>query len=221
MKKAILTVAAAAFAAGMARGELASVELAPGETPVTAAWRGVMVHAISTNAAGTVTLKRISRHAVEWLEERTETNETYAAAWSNVVLRAVTNTTITVWRTNEAWRVVETNGTTNVVVATNFVAQATNAIPVRVRDDMIVTTNVTVDVVSQTNIPYMVVSGTNVAKVAEVRSAMKCVTNALAELTLSGGLATNAVGWVLAPGEAIEASGSAFSGGRVQLIIER
>ena len=217
----------AAIAAAMALGAaqqngcgLAALELKAGENPISAPAKAVALHAISTNATGTVTLQKVTRLKLEWEELRTVTNETYTTAWSNLT-HTVTNEIVSAWRTN-AVVTVATNGTTNIVVHTNFLAKARNAAPATYPyPDLLLTTNAVVETVAYTNVPYQAVVGRSVRTMAIPREATKAVTNALASVTLSGGFKTNAVECLLAPGDVICANGTAFSGGRVQLIVER
>ena len=202
-------------------GRLAVMELRGGENPVASPARTVALQAISTNASGTVTLKKVTRLNLEWEEVRTVTNETYATAWSNLT-HTVTNAIVSAWRTN-AVVTVATNGTTNIVVTTNFLAKAQNAAPATYPyPDLMLTTNLVAETVVYTNVPYQAVVGQNVMTLAIPMRATKEVTNDLMSVTLSGGFAaTNMAESVLAPGDIICASGTAFSGGRVQLIVDR
>ena len=72
-----------------------------------------------------------------------------------------------------------------------------------------------------TNVAYQAVTSRRVTNVWEPRRVTKEVTNDLANVTLSGGFKTNAVECLLLPGDVIVGSGTAFKGGRVQLIVER
>ena len=64
--KRFLVMAAVAAMAMAAHAGLASLELRPGENPVAAPAKAVALQAISTNAAGTVTLKKVTRLKLEW-----------------------------------------------------------------------------------------------------------------------------------------------------------
>ena len=203
-----------------ARGSVAAVEMRSGENTVAAPAKTVALQAISTNEAGTVTLKKVTRLKLEWSEMRTVTNETYATAWSNLT-HTVTNDIVTAWRTN-AVATVTTNGTTNIVVTTNFLARVVNATPVYPYPDLMITTNRVAETVAYTNVPYQAVIHRSVKTVMEPRWATREVTNEMLSVTLSGGFtATNMAECILAPGDVVIGSGTAFSGGRVQLIIER
>ena len=213
-----MMVMAAAVCAGCAfAGELATMELRPGENPVAAAGRAVALQAISTNAAGTVTLKKVTRLKLEWEEMRTLTNEVYVTAWSNLT-HTVTNDIVSAWRTNTVVT-IETNGTTNVTVTTNFLARVVNATPTYPYADLMITTNRMETSEVYTNVAYQAVIARKVETVAVPRRVTKEVTNDLANVTLTGGYKTNAVESLLLPGDVIVGSGTAFQGGRVQLIV--
>ena len=211
MKKLLLTVCLAAFASIGAIAELASVGLEVGDNELPAPCRGVMLHAISTNAAGTVTLKKVSSLSYTWLEWQTVTNVAYGTAWSNLT-HTVTNDVVTAWRTNAV------DGT----VATNFLARAVNEVPsVYPWPDLLILTNKVEASVVYTNIPYAVETARAVARRLMPRSVSKYVTNDLLSVTLSSGFKTNAVNCIFAPGDFIVGSGTAFNGGNVRLIVER
>ncbi len=217
MKKLLLTVCLVAFASIGARAELASVSLEAGDNAVPAPCRAVMVHAISTNASGTVTLKKVSSFSLAWIDWQTVTNITYGTAWSNLT-HTVTNDMVSAWRTNA----VTVAGTTNTVVETNFLARAMNAIPsVYPWPDLLITTNKLTGVEVYTNIPYKVESSRRVMPYTIQRRASKYVTNDICNVTLSSGFKTNAVSGIFAPGDFIYASGTAFKGGRVTLVISK
>ena len=211
MKKLLLIVCLAAFASFGARAELASVSLEAGDNAVPAPCRAVMIHAISTNASGTVTLKRVSSYSHTWIEWQTVTNVTYGTAWSNLT-HTVTNNIVTAWRTN----------TVDGVAYTNFIARAANAVPsVYPWPDLMILTNKVASIVVYTNIPYRIESSRRIETVGVPRRAERSVTNDLVSVTLSSGFKTNTVNGIFAPGDYIHASGMAFGGGRVQLIIEK
>ena len=213
-------MAVALFALG-AVAELASVGLKTGNNAVPAPCRAVMLHAISTNASGTVTLKKVSSYSLAWIDWQTVTNITYGTAWSNLT-HTVTNDVVTAWRTNLVDAIVSTNGVTNLVVATNFLARAVNEVPsVYPWPDLLILTNKVESSVVYTNIPYRIESSRRVERVGVPRRAEKSVTNDLASVTLSSGFKTNAVSCLFAPGDFISASGTAFKGGKVQLIVEK
>ena len=91
MKK-LFTVYCALFAA-VAIGGMASIEVGTGMREVDRPARAVGVQAISTNASGTVTIKKVTPLVVEWYEPATVTNVTYRSATSNVLYTA----TETLW----------------------------------------------------------------------------------------------------------------------------
>ena len=215
--KRMMTMAAAMCAACAMAGELATMELRAGENQVAAAARAVALQAVSTNASGTVTMKKVTKLKLEWEEYRTLTNLTYATAWSNLT-HTVTNDVVSAWRTN-AVVTVETNGVTNIVVTTNFLATVVNATPTYPYEDLMITTNRVAETVAYTNVPYQAVIATKVETVAIPHRATKEVTNDIASVTLSGGFKTNAVDCLLLPGDFVHASGTALKGGRVQLVI--
>ena len=221
MKRLITILAAAVLTAFCARAELASVSLEAGDNAIPAPCRAVLLHAISTNASGTVTLKKVSSFSIAWIERQTVTNVTYGTAWSNLT-HTVTNDIVTAWRTNLVDTIVATNGVTNLVVATNFLARAVNEVPsVYPWPDLLILTNKLASSVVYTNIPYQVETSRRVETVGIPRRTEKSVTNDLASVTLSSGFKTNTVNCLFAPGDWISASGTAFKGGQVQLIIEK
>lgn len=224
MNKMIITLIMTlfAFAANAVRLEsLSAVELKEGDNTVLTPARAVMLHAIGTNASGTVTLKKVTALSITWNETRTVTNIAYTTAWSNLT-HTVTNDIVTAWRTNAVEIAISTNGVTNVVVATNFLARAVNAVPsVYPWPDLLILTNKEPTSVIYTNIPYQVEFSRRIERVVTPRHASRFVTNDLITATLSSGFKTNAVDCIFAPGDYIYASGTAFSGGRVQLIISR
>lgn len=220
MKKLMILAAAAAIAAS-AVAELASVGLKAGDNAVPTPCRAVMIHAISTNASGTVTLKKVSSMSYTWVDWQMVTNVAYGTAWSNLT-HTVTNDEVTVWRTNLVDTIVSTNGVTNLVVTTNFLARAVNEVPsVYPWPDLLILTNKVEASVVYTNIPYVVETASAVTRRLMPRSVSKYVTNDICSVTLSSGFKTNGVSGVFAPGDYIYASGTAFSGGKVQLIIEK
>ena len=171
-----------------------------------------MIHAISTNESGTVTLKKVSSYSLAWTDWQTVTNITYGTAWSNLT-HTVTNDVVTAWRTNLVDTIVSTNGVTNLVVATNFLARAVNQVPsVFPWPDLLILTNKVASSVVYTNIPYRIESSRHDEVCHAVRRA---------SVPLSSGFKTNTVNCLFAPGDWITASGTVFSGGRVQLIIEK
>ena len=209
MKK-IMMIALVAFAAASAHA-LDAVELKEGDNAVQTPAQAVMLHAISTNASGTVVLKKVTALSISWNETRTVTNIIYTTAWSNLT-HTVTNDMVSAWRTN----------TVAGVAQSNFLARAMNAIPsVYPWPDLLITTNKLTGVEVYTNIPYRVESSRRVMPYTIQRQASRYVTNDICNVTLASGFKTNAVSGVFAPGDYIYASGTAFKGGRVQLIISK
>ena len=212
MKKAtILAVFAAAAALALHGESLSAVDLAEGECPLPVPSRAVLLHAVSTNATGTVTLKKVTTLAYSWMERQTLTNIAYTTAYSNLT-HDVTNDLVTAWRTNAVGTAVQSN----------FLARAVNALPsVYPWLDLLFTTNEVVTAEVYTNIAYQVEADRTILTRLVPRSAGKVVTNDLCSVTLSGGFKTNAVDCIFAPGDVILGSGTAFKGGRVQLIISK
>jgi len=218
MKKLMMILAACASIAAYA--ELSAVEIHAGTNAVPTPAKGVLLHAVSTNASGTVTLTKLTTLALAWNETRTVTNVTYTTAWSNLT-HVVTNDYVTAWRTNLVSSII-TNGVTNIVVATNFIDRAVNAVPsVYPWPDLLITTNKVPVVEVYTNVPYQVEASRTILTLDTPRTFTKYVTNDICTVTLSAGFKTNAVNCVLAPGETVIGSGTAFEGGRIQLIFER
>lgn len=209
--KRMITVLAAFMLAASAWAAYDAVPLEAGDNIVPAPCSGVMLHAISTNASGTVVLKKVTALSITWNETRTVTNIIYTTAWSNLT-HTVTNDMVSAWRTN----------TVAGVAQSNFLARAMNAIPsVYPWPDLLITTNKLTGVEVYTNIPYKVESSRRVMPYTVQRQASRYVTNDICNVTLASGFKTNAVSGVFAPGDYIYASGTAFKGGRVQLIISK
>ena len=209
--KRMITVLAAFMLAASAWAAYDAVQLDAGDNLIPAPCSGVMLHAISTNASGTVVLKKVTALSITWNETRTVTNIIYTTAWSNLT-HTVTNDMVSAWRTNAV----------NGAVQTNFLDRAVNAVPsVYPWPDLLITTNKVPVVEVYTNIPYQVESGRTIGTVSTPRAALKVVTNDICSVTLSQGFKTNAVNCVFAPGETVLGSGTAFPGGRIQLILER
>ena len=207
----ITTILAAFMLASSAWAAYDAVQLEVGNNAVPAPCAGVMLHAVSTNASGTVVLKKVTALDYAWLERRTVTNITYTTAWSNLT-HTVTNDIVSAWRTN----------TVDGIAQTNFIARAVNAVPsVYSWPDLLVTTNKEAVVAVYTNIPYRVEASRSVDVLMVPRHVVKCVTNDVCNVTLSSGFKTNAVSGVFAPGDFIYASGTAFKGGRVTLVISK
>ena len=205
------TILAAFMLASSAWADYDAVQLEVGDNALPTPCAGVMLHAVSTNASGTVVLKKVTALDYAWLERRTVTNVTYTTAWSNLT-HTVTNDIVSAWRTN----------TVDGVAQSNFLARAVNAVPsVYPWPDLLVTTNKEAVVAVYTNIPYRVEASRSVDVLAVPRHVLKCVTNDVCNVTLASGFKTNAVSGVFAPGDFIYASGTAFKGGRVTLVISK
>ena len=188
-----------------------AVLLEVGDNALPTPCAGVMLHAVSTNASGTVVLKKVTALDYAWLERRTVTNVTYTTAWSNLT-HTVTNDIVSAWRTN----------TVDGVAQSNFLARAVNAVPsVYPWPDLLITTNKLTGVEVYANIPYKVESSRRVMPYTIQRRASKYVTNDICNVTLASGFKTNTVSGVFAPGDYIYASGTAFKGGRVTLVISK
>ena len=85
-----LTTILAAFMLASAWADYDAVQLEVGDNALPTPCAGVMLHAVSTNASGTVVLKKVTALDYAWLERRTVTNVTYTTAWSNLT-HTVTN----------------------------------------------------------------------------------------------------------------------------------
>ena len=205
------TIIAAFMLASSTWADYDAVLLEVGDNALPTPCAGVMLHAVSTNASGTVVLKKVTALSITWNETRTVTNVIYATAWSNLT-HVVTNNIVSAWRTN----------TVDGVAQSNFLARAVNAMPsVYPWPDLLITTNKLTAVEVYTNIPYQVVSSRRVMPYTVQRRASKYVTNDVCNVTLASGFKTNAVSGVFAPGDFIYASGTAFKGGRVTLVISK
>lgn len=212
MKHILSLISILAFAAA-ARAEITSVAIIPGDNlllslPV----RAVAIKAVSTNATGTVKLDRITPLTVRWTEPEVVTTTNYVDVVTNLY-KTVTNNLVIAWRTRYLG---------NGVVQSNEYARAKNATPsYPAWPDIVVTTNKVVESESYTNWTYQVVGSVDIATNQAVRSTSKAWTNTIYNATLSGGIATNRLDAMLFPGEYLNASGTALSGGTATLIIER
>jgi hypothetical protein len=209
-KMTILAAMAATAAMAMSVHELNETENTIGTGPKLAPSQIVAARAMSTNAAGTVTLKRISTHEVSWLTFAPVTN-VLKEARTTVERRTVTNDVVTAWITN---RVSAT------VVESNFWARAINETPTNhPYANMVYVTNRVEAVEDVTNIVSEVVVGTNVTLKASWNTATVVKTNDVATLALSGGFAeTNLADVAMMPGDRLQATGTGMAGGKVLLM---
>lgn len=213
MKK--MMFAACAMAAMAAAAELRTVDFEEGD--VMSAGLGssqaVAARAMSTNATGTVTLKRVSSFEHGWYEYAPVTNILKKSV-TNVQRRTVTNDVVTAWITNRV------NSTT---VESNFWARAINETPTNhPYANMVYVTNRVEAVEDVTNIVSEVVTGTNVTLGATWKTAMVVVTNDIATLSLSGGFAeTNLAEVAIMPGDWVFATGTPMKGGKMLLMIRK
>ena len=212
MKRLALLISLFAFAAA-ARAELTSVAITSGDNPLLGSpARAVAVQAVSTNLTGTLTLARVSELVTRWNAPEVVTVTNYVDVTTNLY-RTVTNDVVTVWRTR---------GVGNGVVETNVYAQATNETPAYPDwPDLFITTNKVVATESYTNWTYQAVGSVVTATNTVERIWRREWTNTLYSTTLSGGIATNRLDAVIFPGDRIRASGTALSGGKATLILER
>ena len=172
---------AMAVACGGVLAALTGVELKKGANGAPGPCRAVAAQAVSTNASGTVALKRVTPLVVEWYDESTVTNYTYRPAMSNVTY-TVSNT---LW---QAW-------------STNALAGGARTL--------------------SSNVTYQVVDTVDVRITRTRRTAEKAVTNTLWNATLANGYKTNALDAAIFKGDILLGEGTAFDGGKVQLILER
>lgn len=212
MKHFFTPILILAFAAA-ARAEFTSVAITSGDNPISALpVRAVAIQVVSTNATGTVELVKVATHEMRWEEPEIATTTNYVDVTTNLY-HVVTNDIVTVWRTRTVG---------NGVVETNVYAQATNETPAYPDwPNLFVTTNKVEATESYTNWTYQVVGSVTVATNTAVRIWRREWTNALLSTTLSGGIATNRLDALIFPGESIRASGTALSGGKATLILER
>lgn len=213
MKK-MMTILAA-MAAMAAAAELRTVQLVEGETVSAGlgASQAVAARAMSTNATGTVTIKRVAAFEHGWYEYAPVTNILKKSV-NNVQRRTVTNDVVTAWITNRI------NSTT---VQSNFWARAINETPTNhPYANIVYVTNRVEAVEDVTNIVTEVVTGTNVTLGATWRTARIVVTNELATLSLSGGFAeTNLADRAIMPGDEVFATGTPMKGGRILLLMRK
>ena len=211
MKKHFLAfLALAASAAFAVRAEYSTLAL--GEEPAAVAnpVKAVAIQVVSTNAAGTVAVKRITPLVVNWREMVVETAPTYVDVPTNLY-KTVTNNYVTAWR-------VRYQGAG--VVESNVYATAVNTTPAYPAwPDIVVTTNKVAELQSWTNWIERVQTGTVTTTNWVSRSLYKAWTNDLYSATLSGGIKTNALDTVIFPGDRIYATGTALNGGRAVLVI--
>ena len=212
MKHILSLISILAFAAA-ARAEFTSVAITSGDNPISALpARAVAIETVSTNASGTVKIEKITPLTVRWTVPEVTATTNYVDVTTNLY-RTATNNLVIAWRTRYLG---------NGVVESNEYARATNETPAYPAwPDIVVTTNKVVESESYTNWTYQVVGGIDVATNLAVRSVSKAWTNTLVNATLSGGMATNRLDAMLFPGEYLKASGTALSGGKATLILER
>ena len=209
MKKTLLALAALATAAALA--DLSSLLVLDG-TSVSRPARAVSFRAASTNATGTVTIERITPYVYGWDETVISTTNLYETVTTNLY-KTVTNDHVTVWRTRYLGAGI---------VESNVYATAVNAVPDYPRwPDMVVTTNKVAESESYTNWTYQVEIGTLTTTNVVRRTVERAWTNTLVNATLSGGIYTNALDVLLWPGDRLEASGTALTGGEAVLMIEK
>ena len=212
MKHILSLISILAFAAA-ARAEFTPVALTSGDNPLrTLPARAVAIQVASTNATGTLKLERITPLTVRWTVPEVVATTNYVDVTTNLY-KTVTNNLVIAWRTRYLG---------NGVVESNEYARATNETPAYPSwTDIVVTTNKVVESESYTNWTYQVVGSVDIATNQAVRSTSKAWTNTIYNATLSGGIATNRLDAMLFPGEYLNASGTALSGGTATLIIER
>ena len=209
MKKTLLALAALATAAALA--DLSSLLVLDG-TSVSRPARAVAFRAASTNATGTVTIERITPYVYGWDETVISTTNLYETVTTNLY-KTVTNDHVTVWRTRYLGAGI---------VESNVYATAVNAVPDYPRwPDMVVTNNKVAESESYTNWTYQVEIGTLTTTNVVRRTVERAWTNTLVNATLSGGIYTNALDVLLWPGDRLEASGTALTGGEAVLMIEK
>ena len=170
------------------------------------------MQAVSTNTAGTVTLKRVTPLTETWwdLETVTVTNYTDVA----------TNLTRTV--TNDVVRALRLRYLGAGVVESNEVAVAKNEVPEYPPwPDIVIVTNKVVEIEAYTNWTYQVATGTDVFTNLVQHTINKAWTNETLNLTLSGGYKTNAWTTIFWPGDYIAVEGTALDGGSAVLILEK
>ena len=212
MKRISLLISILAFAAA-ARAEFTSVAITSGDNLLLSLpARAVAVQAVSTNLTGTLTLARVCELETRWMEPEVVTTTNYVDVATNLA-HVVTNDVVTVWRTRAVG---------NGVVETNVFAQATNSTPSYPDwPDLFVSTNRVVATESYTNWTYRAVGSVTVSTNVVEKAMRREWTNTLWSATLSGGIATNRLDAIVFPGDRIRASGTALSGGRATLILER
>lgn len=214
MKKLLVLAALGAVFAvcDMAFGGLTFVNLRKGDVAVEGPAKGVAVQAVSTNASGTVTLKRVTPLTETWRDYETVTVTNYADV--------ATNLTRTV--TNDLVRAMRLKYLGAGVVESNEVAVAKNKIPEYPPwPDIVIVTNKVVELEAYTNWTYQVATGTEVLTNLVERMVHKAWTNETLNLTLSGGYKTNAWTTTFWPGDYIVVDGTALEGGSAVLILEK
>ena len=205
--KTIFSILAATFCLA-ASAELQSVTLVPGENAIVGPAEVIAVQAVSETASATFALKKVTRYSKTTVTSSTVTNVTWGTAWSNLT-HTVTNLMIEAWRVNAS--------------GSNFVARAMNEQPSYYPwPDIVILTNKVEATEVYTNIPYRVKTGQKIETVRVVVPSGKAVTNSLVTGMLSSGYFEQALtNKLIGAGDAIDASGSAVSGGEVRIIIKR
>lgn len=204
---------AMAVACGGVLAALTGVELKKGANGAPGPCRAVAAQAVSTNASGTVALKRVTPLVVEWYDESTVTNYTYRPAMSNV--------TYTV--TETLWKAWSTNALAGGGVASNLLAEAWGGRPTVAGwpTNVLLYTSSLESRTLSSNVTYQVVDTVDVRIARTRRTAEKAVTNTLWNATLTNGYKTNVLDAAIFKGDILLGEGTAFDGGKVQLILER
>ena len=209
MKHLFAIVAALAMTAALA--DLSVTSLA-GSNSVSLPARAVAFRAASTNKTGTVKVERIVPYVYGWDETVVSTTNLYETVTTNLY-KTVTNDHVTVWRTRYLGAGI---------VESNVYATAVNAVPDYPRwPGMVVTTNKVAESESYTNWTYEVQIGTLTTTNVVRRTLELAFTNTLVNATLSGGIYTNALNVLLWPGDRLETSGTALTGGKAVMMIEQ
>lgn len=201
----------AAIAATAALAELSVQPLSDG-TSVSRPARAVAFRAASTNTTGTVKVERITPYVYGWDQAVVSTTNLYETVETNLY-KTVTNDHVTVWRTRYLGAGL---------VESNEYATAVNDTPDYPRwPGMVVTTNKVAELESYTNWTYQVQVGTLTTTNVVRRTVELAWTNTLVNATLSGGIYTNSLNTLLWPGDRLKTSGTALTGGRAVLMLER
>ena len=211
MKK-LMAIAMAVMCGGVLAA-LTGAELKKGANMLPGAGRIVAAQARGSEAGSQAIVKIVTPFDLEQYTTAVVTNRTYRPAMSNV--------TYTV--SNTLWQAWSTNALAGGGVASNMLAEAWGGKPTVAGwpTNVLLYTSSLESRTLSSNVTYKVVDTVDVRIARTRRTAEKAVTNTLWNATLTNGYKTNALDAAIFKGDILLGEGTAFEGGKVQLILER